>query len=163
MIRKIEIERFSLTSSKPFEQVVAALNAAIGHPDMAEFGRLTHEAHSFTELKSAVEKGLSKVELMLFMQLDHGAVVRKQTGRDTPRIIRFIVGNPLIMMEMAKHVPDAGSYAPVTVLVDERADGVHLSYDKMTSLLAPYGSRDALDVARDLDSKVEDLLRNAAG
>ena len=36
---------------------------------------------------------------------------------------------------MAKHVPDAGSYAPVTVLVDERADGVHLSYDKMASLL----------------------------
>ena len=32
MIRKIEIERFSLTSSKPFDQVVAAVNAAIGHP-----------------------------------------------------------------------------------------------------------------------------------
>jgi hypothetical protein len=29
------------------------------------------------------------------------------------------------MKEMVKHVPDAGSYAPVTVLVDERADGVH--------------------------------------
>jgi hypothetical protein len=25
------------------------------------------------------------------------------------------------MKEMAKHIPDAGSYAPVTVLVDERA------------------------------------------
>jgi hypothetical protein len=33
----------------------------------------------------------------------------------------------------------------------------------MASFLAPYGNRDALDVARDLDSKVEDLLRNAAG
>ena len=89
--------------------------------------------------------------------------MRKQTGQDTPKIIRFVIGNPLIMMEMAKHVPDAGSYAPVTVLVDERADGVHLSYDRMTSFLAPYGNRDALDVARDLDGKVEDLLRNAAG
>jgi hypothetical protein len=44
------------------------------------------------------------------------------------------------MTEMAKHVPDAGSYAPVTVLVDERQDGVHLSYDRMLSLLAPYGT-----------------------
>jgi len=139
------------------------VNAAIGHPDMAEFGKSTHEARSFAELKSSIEKGLSKVGLMLFMQLDHGAVVRTQTGRDTPRIIRFVIGKPLIMMEMAKHVPDAGSYAPVTVLVDERADGAHLSYDKLTSLLAPYGNRDAPDVARDLDSKVEDLLRNAAG
>jgi hypothetical protein len=62
---------------------------------------------------------------MLFIKLDHGAVVGRETGSDKPRIIRFI-GNPLIMKEMAKHVPDAGSYAPVTVLVDERADGVHL-------------------------------------
>ena len=67
------------------------------------------------------------------------------------------------MKEMAKHVPDAGSYAPVTVLVDERADGVHLSYDRMASLLTPYGNSEALNVARDLDAKVEDLLRQAAG
>ena len=162
MIRKIEMERFSLTTSKPFDEVVAGVNTAIGHPDMAEFGRSTHEARSFAELKSAVEKGLGKTGLMLFMQLDHGAVVRKESGRDIPRIIRFVIGNPLIMKEMARHVPDAGSYAPVTVLVDERPDGVHLSYDRMSSLLAPYGSPDALQVAQDLDNKVEDLLKQAA-
>jgi hypothetical protein len=66
------------------------------------------------------------------------------------------------MKEMAKHVPDAGSYAPVTILVDERPDGVHLTYDRMASLLAPYGSADALAVARDLDSKIENLLRHSA-
>src|SRR5689334_4291688 len=81
---------------------------------------------------------------------------------DVPKIVRSLIGNPRIMKEMAKHVADAGSYAPVTVLVDERADGVHFSYDKMTSLLAPYENREALEVARDLDRKVEDLLRHAA-
>jgi uncharacterized protein (DUF302 family) len=163
MIKKIEVERFSLTTSKAFDEVIAGVNVAIGHPDVAEFARSTHEARSFAELKSAVEKGLGTVGLMLFMQLDHGAILRKETGRETPKMIRFVIGNPLIMKEMAKHVPDAGSYAPVTVLVDERGDGVHLSYDRMASLLAPYGNRDALEVARDLDSKVENLLRNAAG
>jgi len=163
MIRKIEMERFSLTTSKPFDEVVAGVNAGIGHPDMAEFARSTHEARSFAELKSAVEKGLSKAGLMLFMQLDHGAVVRKETGRDVPRIMRLIIGNPLIMKEMAKHVPDAGSYAPVTVLVDERPDGVHISYDRMASLLAPYRNSEALAVARNLDEKVEALLYEAAG
>jgi uncharacterized protein (DUF302 family) len=143
-------------------QELFGVNAAIGHPDMAEFGRSTHVARSFAELKSAVERSLSKAGLMLFMQLDHGAIVRKETGRETPKMIRFVSGNPLIMKEMAKHVPDAGSYAPVTVLVDERTDGVHLSYDRMASLLAPYKNRDALEVARDLDRKVEDLLRRAA-
>ena len=163
MIAKIEIERFSLTTSKPFDEVVAGVNAGIGHPDMAEFARSTHEARSFAELKSAVEKGLSKAGLMQFMQLDHGAVLRKESGSDKPKIIRFIIGNPLIMKEMAKHVPDAGSYAPVTVLVDERPDGVHVSYDRMASLLAPYRNSEALAVARDLDERVEALLYEATG
>lgn len=46
--------------------------------------------------------------------------------------------------------------------VDERADGVHLSYDSMVSFLAPYGSQKALAVARDLDTKIEGLLGIAA-
>jgi uncharacterized protein (DUF302 family) len=162
MIKTIEIERFSLTTSKQLDEVIAGINAAIGHPDMAEFGRSTREARSFAEMKSAVQKGLSTVGLMLFLQLDHGAVLRKETGRETPKMIRFVIGNPLIMKEMVKHVPDAGSYAPVTVLVDERSDGVHLSYDRMASFLAPYGNHDALEVARDLDKKIEDLLREAS-
>jgi len=162
MISKIEVERFSLVTSKGFDDVVTALNAAIGHPDIAEFWKSTQRAHSFAELESTIEKAVGNAGLMLFAEFDHGAIVRKETGRDTPRIIRFVIGNPLIMKEMAKHVPDAGSYAPVTVLVDERTDGVHLSYDRLASLLAPYENPDALEVARNLDMKVEDLLRQAA-
>ncbi|HXY51365.1 MAG TPA: hypothetical protein VEI01_18080 [Terriglobales bacterium] len=89
--KKIKIERFSLTSSKPFAQVVEALYASIGHPDKVEFGRSTHESRSFAELKRAVEKGLSEAGLMLFMKLDHGAALRKETGRDKSKIIRFVI------------------------------------------------------------------------
>jgi len=162
MIRKIEVERFSLVASKGFDDVVAALNAAIAHPDIAEFWRSTHQARALSELESTIQKAVGKAGLMLFAEFDHGAIVRKETGRDTPRIIRFVIGNPLIMKAMARHVPDAGSYAPVTVLVDERTDGVHLSYDRMTSLLTPYGNPQALEVARNLDMKIEELLRQAA-
>ena len=42
-IRKVEIERLSVTSSKPFEVVMAALNAAVGHPDMG----LGHYGNTF--------------------------------------------------------------------------------------------------------------------
>src|SRR6202047_4194646 len=115
MTKKIEIERFSLTTSKQFDEVIAGVNAGIGHPDMAEFGRSTHEGRSLAELKSAGEKGLVTVVLMLFMQLDHGAILRKETGRETPKMIRFVIGNPLIMKEMAKHVPDAARSPTSTV------------------------------------------------
>ncbi len=162
MISKIEVERFTLSSSKPFDQVVAALNSAVGHPDMAEFWKSTHRAQSDAELQNIIEKGLGRTGLMLFAEFDHGAVVRKGTGRATPRMIRFVIGNPLIMRQMAEHVPDAGSYAPVTILIDERPDGVHLSYDRMASLFAPYENAAALDVAREFDAKVEAMLASAA-
>jgi hypothetical protein len=80
----------------------------------------------------------------------------------TPRSVRRLVGNPLIMRRMAEHVPDAASYAPVTILVDERPDGVQISYDRIASFLASYENAAALEVARDLDRKVEAMLTSAA-
>jgi uncharacterized protein (DUF302 family) len=161
-IRKVEIERISVISSKSFETVVTALEAAVGHPDMNQFRQATKAASTFGELERIVQAGLGPTGLMMFTQFDLGAIMRKETGLDRPKSIRFVIGNPLIMKEMAKHVPDAGAYAPVTILVDERPDGVHLSYDRMASLLAPYGNSDALAVAQDLDTKIEKLLGASA-
>ena len=163
MIATVEVERVNLISSRPFDKKLAAIRSAIGHPDMVAFAKRTAAATTFSEFESIVREGLGKTELMLFLELDHGAVIRKATDRDKPRIVRLIVGNPLIMQQMARNVPDAGSYAPVTVLVDERSDGVQVSYDRMASLLAPYRNSEALAVARDLDKKVENLLSEAAG
>src|SRR5579864_5264136 len=157
-IRKFEVERFSVTSSRTFEVVMAALKDALGRLDLIEFAKASKQAGTFAELKKVINRDLGKTGLMLFMELDHGAVLCKETGLTTPKIVRLVIGNPLVMKEMAKHVPEAGSYAPVTVLVDERGDGVHLSYDRMASLLAPYGNMEAIAVARDLDSKIETLL-----
>jgi uncharacterized protein (DUF302 family) len=161
MIRKIEMERFTVTSSKPFDVVVAGIKASVGHPNMASLWQAVQRATTDTELDAAIQHTLGKTGLMQFVEFDHGMVIRKGTEHRTSKMVRMVIGNPLIMKEMAKRVPDAGSYAPVTVLVDERVDGVHISYDRMASLLAPYGDENALSVARDLDAKVEDVLRQA--
>jgi uncharacterized protein (DUF302 family) len=161
-IAKVEVERFSLTSLKPFDTVVAAIKSAVGQPDIVEFFRTTRAAKSFPDLERIIRSGLGRTDLMLFAEFDLGDILRREAGSTTPRIIRLVMGNPLIMKEMVKHVPDAGSYAPVTVLIDERPDGVHVSYDKMESYLLPYGSPEALAVARNLDAKVTTLLRECA-
>lgn len=162
-VAKVEVERFSLTSSKPFDDVVAALKSAIGQPDIVEFFKATKAANSFADVERVVHGALGRTGLMLFAEFDLGAILRRETGSTTPKIIRLVVGNPLIMKEMVRHLPDAGSYAPVTILIDERPDGVHLSYDKMESYLLSYGSSDAFDVARNLDAKIVSLLHECVG
>ncbi len=67
MISKIEVERFTLSSSKPFDQVVAALNSAVGHPDMSEFWKSTHRAQSVAELQNTIEKGLGRTGSKIFV------------------------------------------------------------------------------------------------
>ncbi len=161
-IKNIQVERISLTTSKPFDAVVSALKAGVGRLDLAAFAKVSKSPGTFAALEDVINRDMGKTGLMLFLEFDHGAVLRKETGLDKPKIVRLVIGNPLVMKEMAKHVPDAGSYAPVTVLVDERADGVHLSYDRMASFLSVYQNQAALKVAHDLDHKVEKLLNDAA-
>jgi hypothetical protein len=128
-ISKVEIDRLSVTSSKSFEAVLAALKAAIGRPDMVEFANAIRNAQTFAELERTVHQSLGNTGLMMFMESTHHE--RNGQARSRRR-------------------------------VDERPDGVHLTYDKMASLLAPYRNAEALAVARNLDSKIETLLRSSA-
>src|SRR3984885_5900296 len=161
-IQTIEVQRFSLTTSRSFEAVVASLKTGVGQLDLAAFANASKSQGTFAELEQVINRNMGKTGLMLFSEFDHGSVIRKETGLEKPKIVRLVIGNPLVMKEMAKHVPDAGSYAPITVLLDEQADGVHLSYNRMASFLEPYENTDALKVARELDAKVEKLLNDAA-
>jgi uncharacterized protein (DUF302 family) len=161
-VQSITVERFRVTSAAPFETVVGRIEAAIGHPDMAPFLAAMAAAPSFTALETVVAQATAGSGIMEFARFDLGAVLRKDRP-GSGRILRLLIGNPVIMKQMAQHVPDVGSYAPATILITERQDGVHLSYDRMASFLAPYGSADALEVARGLDEKIERLLAAAAG
>ena len=160
--RLVSVQRFSVTSSKSFGEVIAKLDAAVGHPNPAVFRNDVTSAKTFAELEAVIQKAIGTAGLMEFARFDLGEILRRKLGERAPKSLRLVIGNPLIMAQMLEHVPDAGSYAPVTILVDERPDGVHLSYDKMASFLAPYGSPEAAKVAQDLDAKVEALLTTAA-
>src|SRR5580704_3248452 len=145
-IRQVQVERFSLVSSRKFAEVVAKLEAAVGHPDMKELGKNIAAASTHTELENLINPVVGTSGLMEFTRFDIGGILRKYQGERAWQSLRLVVGNALIMKRMVEHVPDAASYAPVTILVDERANGVHLSYDRMTSFRAPYENAEALKV-----------------
>jgi uncharacterized protein (DUF302 family) len=157
-IKLVEVQRFSVVSAKSFKDVLAKLDAAVGHPNMAAFRSDMTSTKTYAELQDIIQKVVGTSGLMEFARFDLGDILRRKLGERASKSVRLVVGNPLIMAQMVEHVPDAGSYAPVTILVDERPDGVHLSYDKMASFLAPYGNPQASQVAQDLDAKVEALL-----
>ena len=34
---------------------------------------------------------------MMFIELDHGVILRKESGLDAQKIMRLVIGNPMIM------------------------------------------------------------------
>jgi uncharacterized protein (DUF302 family) len=155
--------RVVVKSSNPFESVLTTLAGAVGRPNTPTFLKQIEMASTYAEMETIIKNAEGPSGLIEFARFDLGWILRKETGKTGPQSVRLLIGNPLVMKEMLKHVPDAGSYAPATVLVDERPDGVYLSYDRIAAFLAPYGSASALQVAQDLDLKVERILRQAAG
>jgi uncharacterized protein (DUF302 family) len=160
--KRINVERLSVISRKSLQDVLSKIDAAVGRPDIQEFWKRVSATKTRLEMEKVIQSALGPSGFMEFARFDHGGVVHKGETGDYSKVFRLVIGNPLIMREMVKHVPDAGSYAPVTILIDERPDGVHLSYDRMASFLAPYQNAAALNVARALDAKVEAMLASAA-
>jgi uncharacterized protein (DUF302 family) len=159
--KKITVERVTFVSNRSFEEVLGLLDKGVGRPNLGELGRRMNEAATFEEYASVIRGVVGSADLMEFLRLDLGSALRKDPAAKAYKMVRIVAGNPLIMKQMTEYVPDAGSYAPVTILAYEREDGVHVSYDTMASYLAGYGNEKALQVARELDVKVVRLLTEA--
>jgi hypothetical protein len=104
---------------------------------------------------------------MRFWQLDFDVALTldpQARNRAGHRLVRLIAGNPVTMGEMTRHVADAGSYAPVTILIQELPDGrIRVAYDSVASEIRPYHDAAASLVARRLDAEVLTLLREVTG
>jgi uncharacterized protein (DUF302 family) len=158
----IAVQRHDLVSSAPFDAVLRDVLAGLGRPDFPKFVEHLASIGPWPEYRDAVEAEAGSAGLMVFLQLDVGAVVTRNPEEPSYRSVRLIAGNPVTMSGMAGTAPVAAAFAPVTILVYEAADGVHLVYDTMTSSVPDLAGH-AADTARGLDAEVLGLLRSAAG
>jgi uncharacterized protein (DUF302 family) len=160
------VRRHVIKSDQPFSGVLGGIFGGITRPDIAPLLSKLAAATSYEQFSSLVQQAQGSAGLMLFLQLDLDAALaldpqaRAQGGR---RLVRLIAGNPVTMGQMTRHVPDAGSYAPISILVQETPTGTQVAYDTVASALAPYHDAAASQVARRLDTEVLGLLREVTG
>jgi len=143
--------------------VLAAIKSAVGNPDMVDFAKTASAAATFVELESAVRKGLGKTGLMRFMELDHGAVICKATGRDTPRMV---ASSSAIRSSCRKWQSAFRTPAPTLPSPYSSTNALTECTSRTTGWLVSWLLTEipkALAVARHLDEKVEALVYEAAG
>jgi uncharacterized protein (DUF302 family) len=78
------------------------------------------------------------------------------------KAIQYIVGNPLIAVQMTQHDVRASLYAPLRILLyEDEAGKTCLEYDQPSSLFGQFGNERIAPVAAGLDRKLEELAAEA--
>jgi uncharacterized protein (DUF302 family) len=152
---RFTVDHVRVTSDKPFDDVAAAFVRQLGTYDPGVFKELA--AGGGAEAVRAKAEALAGPSgLMLFGTQDHGSLLR--VAGQNRKAVQYVVGNPLVAVQMTQHDVRASLYAPLRVLIYEEGGKTCLEYDRPSSLFGQFGNEQVAPVAASLDRKLEELV-----
>jgi uncharacterized protein (DUF302 family) len=184
-IRPFEAKRVRFESTRSFDEVLLNLRKLVGTATLREVnkqessGGTREHVETLGEEYIAAMQGLGGITrehfeqvvqsqvgesgFMLFHEINHGewlpvfGIQRK--------VVRWILGNPLIAITMIRHDITAGLFAPVELLLfeNESGDGSTVIYDLPSSLMAIERNPTLLEAAHELDRKLQTLVSHVTG
>src|SRR5580692_4542744 len=124
-VLEVRVRRHVFTTERPFTEIMDGIYGGVSQPDIGGLFRQLAASTSYEQFTSLVRQAQGGAGLMRFLELelDTALALDPQAQGSAGRLVRLIAGNPVTMGEMTRQVPDAGSYAPVTILVQELRGG----------------------------------------
>ncbi len=150
----IDMNHQMVKVTSDFDDFTRNLEAALGRLDPTIIQKVGAEP-------AVVEAHLKQMggeeDLILFDIQNHGQLL---TIVGAPKKAKqYMIGNPLIAIQMTQHDIRAALYAPLRVLVYEAADqSVYVEYDLPSSLVGQFGNAEVTKVAESLDLKLVNLI-----
>ena len=147
--------RMRFDSAKAYDELVAALLADVGDKPVP-INEFAVGFDSWDSYEREVASHAGPSGFMLFALLDHGSWLGK-AGIDR-KVLRVVIGNPLIAITMLRHDVTAGLFAPVELLITDE-DGGHsaLTYVVPSSLMVVEQNEPLRAAALALDAKLAAL------
>jgi uncharacterized protein (DUF302 family) len=150
----------TLSSDRPFDEVVGRLTALLGQRDGERLRDLVARQPSFEEFEAAIQDMVGPSGFMTFLEVDHGGWIAL-AGIDLKSKL-YVIGNPLIAKQMLEHEPAVGLYVPVRIAVYQGHEGkTYIDFDKPSSLLRRFNHPKVDAIATMLDEKLADLAAAA--
>ena len=144
--------RLRFESEKRFDELVSALLADVGKKPLM-IDELPAKFESWESYKAEVESHVGSSGFILFALLNHGAWLKKVQIRK--KVLRVVIGNPLLAITMLRHDLTAGLFAPVElILIEEDDDQSSLTYVRPSSLMVVDTNEPLLAAAKELDAKL---------
>ena len=114
---------------------------------------------AWTDVEAAVDRTAGPTGLVALARLDTGALL-SLSGRPLDATL-YLVGNPVVARKATVIDPAAALYAPFRVAIYQDASGVHLAYDKPSSVFKSLGSPAVDRIAIELDEKIRIAVESA--
>lgn len=153
--------RVRYESTKSYDELVAALFADVGDRPVP-IEDIAKGFVSWDSYRNEVQTHVGPTGFMLFTIFDHGGWITK--AGINRKVLRVIIGNPLIAITMLRHDVTAGLFAPVELLIVGEAHGrSSLTYLKPSSLMVVEENPALLAAAEGLDAKLAALAAKLAG
>ena len=158
-ISRYAVDHVRLATSKPFEEVRADFERQLGRVDPEAY-KASVASGDAEKAKATIGAMAGSSGLMIFAIHDHGSLLKiVGLGR---KALQYIVGNPLIAIQMTRHAIGASLYAPLRVLLYENDKGeACVEYDRPSTIFAQFGDHQITVIAATLDKKLEDLAASA--
>jgi hypothetical protein len=161
-VHVVPVDRYVFDTTLEFAGVLEAVYSGISRPDIEPLFRRLASVSDYSEFAELVKDVQGSAGLMRFLHLDLDVAVTLETdGVVSRRLGRTIAGNPVTMAGMTRYLGDAGSYAPVTILVEQtphwNPGRIRHRYEYARNLP---DNTDAMSVARVLDAEVIAHLRH---
>ena len=152
--------RVRYESAKSYDELVAALLADVGDRPVP-IDDVPKDFASWDSYRTKVESYVGASGFMLFATFDHGGWISK--AGVNRKVLRAIIGNPLIAITMLRHDVTAGLFAPVELLLVGEANGrSSVTYVKPSSLMVVESNPALLAAAEELDAKLAALAQKVA-
>ena len=162
-MQPFEAKRVRFESTRSFDEVLLNLRKLVGTATPQKVNKQESGGGTREQFEKAIQSQVGESDFMLFFEIDHGdwlpvfGIQRK--------VVRWILGNPLLAITMIRHDITAGLFVPVELLLveNESGDGSTVMYDLPSSLMAVERNPALRDAVEVLDRKLQTLVSRVTG
>jgi uncharacterized protein (DUF302 family) len=163
MIQDLHVRHHEYSTSRSFEDVVAAFETAVGTLEDTGWAAIPAASKDVGDFEARVQKTIGPSGFTRFLTIDHGAWL---TFLGQPAKVRlYTIGNPLIAITMLRHDIAVGLNVPVRVTIyrDEASETTRFGYDQPSTLMSGLDNANVTEAAEKLDGKLAALAEHVTG
>ncbi len=159
MTTEILVKHQHVKLQSTYDDFTTRLEALVNqlHPEYAS-GFLSHPQ----DVRAFLECLQGETGLIIFNIQRHGDLLN--LAGKSRKAKQYVIGNPLVAIQMTAHDIRAALYAPLRIIVYELDDHTAaVEYDLPSSLFGQFGNPDVLVVGASLDVKLLNAILQADG